>query len=169
VRHHPGGLLHARPAGSDLYRRGWQQTGSGHAAPRYSGSLERFIGILIEEHAGALPTWLAPVQAVILTITDEQQEAALRLEKTLRRLGWRVESDLRNEKIGFKIREHTLQRIPYMLIVGKKEALEGTLAVRTRKGEDLGGMTSDAFHVMLTRETASRGVTILEDQKHRDG
>ncbi|MGA9033073.1 MAG: threonine--tRNA ligase [Sulfuricaulis sp.] len=133
------------------------------------GSLERFIGILIEEHAGALPTWLAPVQAVILTITDEQQEAALRLEKTLRRLGWRVESDLRNEKIGFKIREHTLQRIPYMLVIGKKEALEGTLAVRTRKGEDLGGMTSEAFHVMLTRETASRGITILEDQKHRDG
>jgi threonyl-tRNA synthetase len=133
------------------------------------GSLERFIGILIEEHAGALPTWLAPVQAVILTITDEQQEAARRLEKTLRQLGWRVESDLRNEKIGFKIREHTLQRIPYMLVIGKKEALEGTLAVRTRKGEDLGGMTSEAFHVMLTRDTASRGVTILEDQKHRDG
>ena len=133
------------------------------------GSLERFIGILIEEHAGALPTWLAPVQAVILTITDEQQDAARKIEKTLRRHGWRVESDLRNEKIGFKIREHTLQRIPYMLVIGKKEALEGTLAVRTRKGEDLGGMTSEAFHVMLTRETASRGVTILEDQKHRDG
>ena len=133
------------------------------------GSLERFIGILIEEHAGALPTWLAPVQAVILTITDEQQDAARKIEKTLRQLGWRVESDLRNEKIGFKIREHTLQRIPYMLVIGKKEALEGTLAVRTRKGEDLGGMTSEAFHVMLTRETASRGVTILEDQKHRDG
>ena len=133
------------------------------------GSLERFIGILIEEHAGALPTWLAPVQAVILTITDEQQDAARKLEKTLRHLGWRVESDLRNEKIGFKIREHTLQRIPYMLVIGKKEALEGTLAVRTRKGEDLGGMTSESFHVMLTRDTASRGVTILEDQKHRDG
>ena len=133
------------------------------------GSLERFIGILIEEHAGALPTWLAPVQAVILTITDEQQDAARKLEKTLRHHGWRVESDLRNEKIGFKIREHTLQRIPYMLVIGKKEAREGTLAVRTRKGEDLGGMTSEAFHVMLTRETASRGVTILEDQKHRDG
>ncbi len=133
------------------------------------GSLERFIGILIEEHAGALPTWLAPVQAVILTITDEQQDAARKLEKILRHHGWRVESDLRNEKIGFKIREHTLQRIPYMLVIGKKEALEGTLAVRTRKGEDLGGMTSEAFHVMLTRETASRGVTILEDQKHRDG
>jgi threonyl-tRNA synthetase len=76
---------------------------------------------------------------------------------------------LRNEKIGFKIREHTLQRIPYLLVVGKKEAQEGTLAVRTRKGEDLGGMTPDAFHAMLTRETASRGVTILEEQKHRDG
>jgi threonyl-tRNA synthetase len=133
------------------------------------GSLERFIGILIEEHAGALPTWLAPVQAVILTITDEQQDAARKIEKTLRHHGWRVESDLRNEKIGFKIREHTLQRIPYMLVIGKKEALDGTLAVRTLKGEDLGGMTSEAFHVMLTRETASRGVTILEDQKHRDG
>ncbi|MHB8729183.1 MAG: threonine--tRNA ligase [Sulfuricaulis sp.] len=133
------------------------------------GSLERFIGILIEEHAGALPTWLAPVQAVILTITDEQQEAARNLEKTLRDLGWRVESDLRNEKIGFKIREHTLQRLPYLLVVGKKEAQQGTLAVRTRKGEDLGAMSPEAFSAMLTRETASRGVTILEEQKHRDG
>jgi threonyl-tRNA synthetase len=133
------------------------------------GSLERFIGILIEEHAGALPAWLAPVQAVILTITDDQHDYARKLEKTLAKHGWRVESDLRNEKIGFKIREHTLQRIPYLLVVGKKEAQEGTLAVRTRKGEDLGGMTPDAFHAMLTRETASRGVTILEEQKHRDG
>ena len=133
------------------------------------GSLERFIGILIEEHAGALPTWLAPVQAVILTITDEQQDYARKLEKTLAKHGWRVESDLRNEKIGFKIREHTLQRIPYLLVVGKKEAQEGTLAVRTRKGEDLGGMTPDAFHAKLTAETASRGITILEEQKHRDG
>jgi threonyl-tRNA synthetase len=133
------------------------------------GSVERFIGILIEEHAGALPAWLAPVQAVILTITDDQHEYARKLEKTLTQHGWRVESDLRNEKIGFKIREHTLQRIPYLLVVGKKEAQEGTLAVRTRKGEDLGGMTPDAFHAMLTRETASRGVTILEEQKHRDG
>jgi len=133
------------------------------------GSLERFIGILIEEHAGALPAWLAPVQAVILTITDDQHEYARKLEKTLRSRGWRVESDLRNEKIGFKIREHTLQRIPYLLVVGKKEAQEGTLAVRTRKGEDLGGMTLEAFQAMLTRESASRGVTILEEQKHRDG
>jgi threonyl-tRNA synthetase len=133
------------------------------------GSLERFVGILIEEHAGALPVWLAPVQAVILTITDDQHEYARKLEAALRKHGWRVESDLRNEKIGFKIREHTLQRIPYLLVVGKKEAQEGTLAVRTRKGEDLGGMTLEAFQTMLTRETASRGVTILEEQKHRDG
>ena len=133
------------------------------------GSLERFVGILIEEYAGALPAWLAPVQAVILTITDDQHEYARKLEKTLRNHGWRVESDLRNEKIGFKIREHTLQRIPYLLVVGKKEAQEGTLAVRTRKGEDLGGMTLEAFQAMLTGETASRGVTILEEQKHRDG
>ncbi len=133
------------------------------------GSLERFIGILIEEHAGALPAWLAPVQAMILTITDEQQDYARKLEKTLAGQGWRVESDLRNEKIGFKIREHTLQRVPYLLVVGKKEAQEGTLAVRTRKGEDLGGMTPEAFHAKLTAETASRGVTILEEQKHRDG
>ncbi|MCR4346025.1 MAG: threonine--tRNA ligase [Sulfuricaulis sp.] len=133
------------------------------------GSLERFIGILIEEHAGALPAWLAPVQAVVLTITDEQQDYARKLEKTLTKHGWRVESDLRNEKIGFKIREHTLQRIPYLLVVGKNEAQEGTLAVRTRKGEDLGGMTPEAFHAKLTNETASRGITILEEQKHRDG
>ena len=133
------------------------------------GSLERFIGILIEEHAGAMPAWLAPVQAVVLTITDEQQDYARKLEKTLTKHGWRVESDLRNEKIGFKIREHTLQRIPYLLVVGKNEAQEGTLAVRTRKGEDLGGMTPEAFHAKLTSETASRGITILEEQKHRDG
>ena len=133
------------------------------------GSLERFIGILIEEYAGALPAWLAPVQGMILTITDQQQEAARKLQQKLRHRGWRVESDLRNEKIGFKIREHTLQRIPYLLVVGKKEAQEGTIAVRTRKGEDLGGMTPEAFHALLTRETAGRGVTILEEQKDRDG
>jgi threonyl-tRNA synthetase len=133
------------------------------------GSLERFIGILLEEHAGALPLWLAPVQAVVLTITDDQHDYARRVERALRERGWRVESDLRNEKIGFKIREHTLQRIPYLLVVGKKEAQEGTLAVRTRKGEDLGGMTLAAFDARLTRETASRGIPILEEQKHRDG
>jgi len=127
------------------------------------GSLERFIGILIEEHAGAFPAWLAPVQAAILTITDPQHEYARALEATLKKQGFRVKSDLRNEKIGFKIREHTLQRTPYMLVVGKKEAQEGTLAVRTRKGEDLGVMTPQAFASRLTREIAGRGLTLLED------
>jgi threonyl-tRNA synthetase len=126
------------------------------------GSLERFIGILIEEHAGAFPAWLAPVQAVILTITDGQAAYARELENSLKKQGFRVESDLRNEKIGFKIREHTLQRIPYLLVVGKKEAQEGTLAVRTRKGEDLGGMTPLAFGDHLTRDIASRGIIISE-------
>ena len=109
------------------------------------GSVERFIGILIEEHAGALPAWLAPVQAVVLTITDGQADYAKQVESSLRNKGLRVESDLRNEKIGFKIREHTLQRIPYQLVVGKKEAQDGTVAVRTRKGEDLGAMPVEAF------------------------
>ena len=127
------------------------------------GSLERFIGILIEEHAGAFPVWLAPVQAVVLTITDQQADYARNLENSLKKQGFRVESDFRNEKIGFKIREHTLQRVPYLLVIGKKEAQEGTLAVRTRKGEDLGGMTPEAFNAMLTREIAGRGVHILEE------
>ena len=127
------------------------------------GSLERFIGILIEEHAGALPAWLAPVQAVILTITDDQAGYAQDVEKYLKKQGLRIESDLRNEKIGFKIREHTLQRVPYMLVLGKKEAEQGTVAVRTRKGEDLGVMTQEAFHDRLAAEMASRGITVLED------
>jgi len=133
------------------------------------GSLERFIGILIEEYAGAFPAWLAPVQAVVLTITDQQHDYAQRLTDDLRKRGFRVESDLRNEKIGFKIREHTLSRIPYLLVIGKREALDGTLAVRTRKGEDLGVLTPEAFSERLTREIASRGVHILEEQKHRSG
>jgi threonyl-tRNA synthetase len=124
------------------------------------GSLERFIGILIEEYAGAFPAWLAPVQAVVLTITDDQAEYAKQVESTLRNRGLRVESDLRNEKIGFKIREHTLQRIPYQLVVGKKEALDGTVAVRTRKGEDLGAMPVEAFATRLAQEIASRGDSI---------
>jgi len=127
------------------------------------GSLERFIGILIEEHAGALPAWLAPLQALVLTITDKQADYARNLENSLRKQGFRVESDLRNEKIGFKIREHTLQRIPYLLVVGEREAQTGTVAVRTRTGEDLGSMTPVAFGERLTREIARHGVTVLED------
>ena len=133
------------------------------------GSIERFIGILIEEYAGAFPPWLAPVQAVVLTITDDQIDYAQRVSDGLRRRGLRVEADLRNEKIGFKIREHTLQRVPYMLVCGKREALDGTLAVRTRKGEDLGTMSPEAFSERLTQEIASRGVNFLEEQKHRVG
>ena len=113
------------------------------------GSLERFIGILLEHYAGALPAWLSPVQAVVLSITDQQAEHARQVGKELAALGARVEMDLRNEKIGLKIREHTMQKIPYMLIVGKREAAEGTIAVRTRAGEDLGAMTVASFHGLL--------------------
>lgn len=125
------------------------------------GSLERFIGILIEEYAGAFPAWLAPVQIMVLTITDEQRDYAVEVERALAKRGFRVESDLRNEKIGFKIREHTLQRLPYLLIVGKREALDGTLAVRTRKGEDLGAMTIEVFSDRLAADIASRGIDIF--------
>ncbi len=127
------------------------------------GSLERFIGILIEEHAGALPTWLAPLQAMVLNITDKQADYTQNLENSLRKQGFRVESDLRNEKIGFKIREHTLQRIPYLLVVGEREVQTGSVAVRTRTGEDLGSMTPAAFGERLTREIARHGLTVLED------
>jgi threonyl-tRNA synthetase len=127
------------------------------------GSLERFIGILIEEHAGSLPTWLAPVQACVLTITDGQAGYARKIEKMLQKQGLRVESDLRNEKIGFKIREHTLSRIPYLLVIGKKEAETDTVAVRTRKGEDLGSFTLEQVVEHLAKDIASHGVTVLED------
>jgi threonyl-tRNA synthetase len=102
------------------------------------GSLERFIGILIEEHAGAFPLWLAPVQAVVLGITSAQDEYAQQVTKQLKDSGFRVEMDLRNEKINLKIREHTLQKVPYLLVVGKRESEQNTVSVRTRKGEDLG-------------------------------
>ena len=107
------------------------------------GSMERFIGILIEHYAGALPLWLSPVQAVVLNITDAQRDYAENLSKGLREAGFRVESHLRNEKIGFKIREHTLQKIPYLLVVGDKEVESGAVAVRTRSGEDLGSLSVD--------------------------
>lgn len=125
------------------------------------GSLERFIGILIEEYAGSFPLWLAPLQAAVLTITDAQNDYAREVETVLRNKGLRIEADLRNEKIGFKIREHTLQRIPYLLVVGKKEAQDGTVAVRTRKGEDLGAMSVEAFAANLAQEIASRGAFIV--------
>ncbi len=127
------------------------------------GSLERFIGILIEEYAGAFPVWLAPVQTVVMPITDKHAEYAQEVEKGLRNQAFRAISDLRNEKIGFKIREHTLQKIPYQLIVGDKEVENHTVAVRTRSGKDLGSMSLDRFIEGLSGEIASRGQRVLED------
>ncbi|MGB7289909.1 MAG: threonine--tRNA ligase [Candidatus Macondimonas sp.] len=109
------------------------------------GSLERFIGILIEHHAGALPVWLAPVQAVVMNITDRAEAYATEVVQLLSNQGIRATADLRNEKIGFKIREHTLQKVPYLLVVGDREMESNTVAVRTRAGEDLGVMTLSAF------------------------
>ncbi len=120
------------------------------------GSLERFIGILVEHYAGALPVWLAPVQAAVLNITDRQREYAETVANSLRKQGVRLELDLRNEKIGFKIREHTLQRVPYLLVVGDREVENGTLAVRTRAGKDLGAMSVDEFSTRLGTEAADR-------------
>ncbi len=116
------------------------------------GSIERFIGILIEHYAGALPVWLAPVHAVVMGITDRHGEYVKQVTKSLANKGFRVESDLRNEKIGFKIREHTLQRVPYLLVAGDREMESGGVAVRTRGGEDLGSMAVEAFVDRLSRE-----------------
>jgi len=104
------------------------------------GSIERFIGILLEETGGDLPVWLAPVQVVVINITDAQSEYAQAIAKTLKESNIRVSCDLRNEKIGFKIREHSMARVPYMLVVGNNEVATGTVTVRTRAGEDLGQM-----------------------------
>jgi threonyl-tRNA synthetase len=126
------------------------------------GSLERFIGILVEHYAGSLPLWLAPVQAVVLNITDKQAGYARKVEESLKNQGLRVNSDLRNEKIGFKIREHTIKRIPYLLVTGDREAEAGTVAVRTRSGEDLGSLPIEQLAEALKTESASRGRTVLE-------
>ena len=121
------------------------------------GSFERFIGVLIEHYAGAMPTWLAPEQAVILNITDNQADYCTKTEETLKNKGFRVTSDLRNEKIGFKIREHTMQKIPYILVVGDKEVESGTVSVRKRGGEDLGTMTLDDFCRHIGQDVARFG------------
>ena len=119
------------------------------------GSMERFLGILIESHAGSLPAWLAPVQAVVMNITDAQGEYARSVQKSLANQGFRVVSDLRNEKIGYKIREHTLQRVPYLLVAGDREKEQGLVAVRSRSGEDLGTMAPEAFAERLRAESAA--------------
>lgn len=122
------------------------------------GSLERFIGILTEEFAGSFPPWLAPTQAVVLNITDNQADYVKNVTEKCRLAGFRVKSDLRNEKIGFKIREHTLKRVPYMLVVGDKEVEAGEVAVRTRKGEDLGKFKIDDFISKLTEEVHDKKI-----------
>ncbi|TWI10689.1 threonine--tRNA ligase [Aerolutibacter ruishenii] len=118
------------------------------------GSMERFIGILIEHHAGQFPAWLAPVQAVVMNITDAQADYVADVRKSLANQGFRVEADLRNEKIGYKIREHTLQRVPYLLVVGDRERDNGEVSVRTRGGEDLGTMSVVDFASRLQGEGA---------------
>jgi threonyl-tRNA synthetase len=120
------------------------------------GSLERFIGILIEHYAGYFPLWLAPVQAVVFNITDAQSEYAQQVANELTSHGLRVDLDLRNEKIGFKIREHSMQRVPYLIVVGEKEKNNGTASLRTQKGEDLGAFQVSEILGKMTAETANR-------------
>ncbi len=120
------------------------------------GSLERFIGILIEQHAGTFPVWLSPVQAVVLTIADRHNDYALKTMRDLEQQGFRVKIDLRNEKIGFKIREHSMQRVPYLVIIGDKELEEQTITVRTQKGGDLGSLAISIFTERLKKEIADR-------------
>ena len=120
------------------------------------GSLERFIGILIEQHAGALPVWLAPTQVVVLNITDSQADYVKQVTKTLQKQGLRVKLDLRNEKITYKIREHSLQKVPYILVVGDKEKDAGAVAVRARGNQDLGVMSLDSFSQRIAQDIASK-------------
>ena len=121
------------------------------------GSLERFIGILLEEYADQLPLWLAPVQVVVMNITDQQAEYAQKVVENLQKLGVRANSDLRNEKIGFKIREHTIARVPYLVVIGDRELVDKTLAVRTLAGKQLASMKLDDFAEKLKVEIAQRG------------
>ena len=127
------------------------------------GSLERFIGILIEEYAGSFPTWLAPRQIVVMGISEHQADYAQKVTKQLQDKGFRADIDLRNEKIGFKIREHTLRRVPYLVVVGDREAQNNAVAVRTRTGEDLGAMSLDEFVSTLDADIAQRGRKVIED------
>ena len=121
------------------------------------GSLERFIGILIEHYAGAMPVWLAPVQVVVASITEHQADYAKEVALALKAAGVRAVSDLRNEKISYKIREHSLQKLPYQLVVGDKEVAARLVAVRTRKGEDLGQMALADFISLVKQDEAKRG------------
>ncbi|WP_288319453.1 threonine--tRNA ligase [uncultured Haemophilus sp.] len=128
------------------------------------GSIERFIGIITEEYAGFFPAWLAPTQAVVMNITDSQAEYVQQVVKTLSDAGLRVKADLRNEKVGFKIREHTLRRVPYMLVCGDKEIAEGKIAVRTRKGADLGTFKVEEFAEILKNQVRGRELKLLSEE-----
>jgi threonyl-tRNA synthetase len=120
------------------------------------GSMERFIGILLEHHAGALPAWLAPVQASVLNISEGSADYAREVGKSLQKQGLRIESDLRNEKITYKIREHSLQKVPYILVVGDKEKANGTVAVRARGNHDLGVMSVEDFVAKIGTDIAQK-------------
>jgi threonyl-tRNA synthetase len=128
------------------------------------GSLERFTGILLEHHAGKLPTWLSPTQVVVMGITNSQDQYCNEVAENLRNQGLRVETDLRYEKVGFKIREHTIKRVPYLLVAGEREVEAHTLAVRTRGGKDLGSLGLKELSALLCDEVASRGRNVLEDR-----
>ena len=123
------------------------------------GSLERFIGILLEHYADGLPLWLAPIQVVIMNITDKFAEYAQEIAKNLQKDGFRVNLDLRNEKIGYKIREHSISRVPYFVVVGQREQENNTVAVRTHSGDDLGSMSLEAFGQHLAKESDTRKVS----------
>ena len=150
--------------GATLHRRGQPAHTPVMLHRAMFGSLERFIGILLEHHAGKLPTWLAPVQAVVMGITDRQDKYCQEIAENLKNQGLRVETDLRYEKVGFKIREHTLKRVPYLLVAGDREMEGHTLAVRTRGGKDLGNLELKELSALLCDEVASRGRLILEDR-----
>ncbi|PCI21411.1 MAG: threonine--tRNA ligase, partial [Piscirickettsiaceae bacterium] len=120
------------------------------------GSLERFIGILIEEFAGKFPVWLAPTQVVLMSITDKNNDYVASIAKILQKQGIRVKIDLRNEKIGFKIREHTLKRIPYLVVIGDKEVESNELAVRSLSGKNMGNFTPEDFMALLAKNIAER-------------
>ena len=128
------------------------------------GSIERFVGIITEEYAGFFPAWLAPVQAVVMNITDSQADYVQKVVKQLSDAGLRVKADLRNEKVGFKIREHNLRRVPYMLVCGDKEIAEGKVAVRTRKGADLGTFTIEEFAEILKSQVRQRELKLLGEE-----
>jgi threonyl-tRNA synthetase len=119
--------------------------------------MERFIGILIENYAGAMPVWLAPVQAVVMNISEGQTEYVKEVAAALRKAGVRAASDLRNEKISYKIREHSLQKLPYQVVIGDKEVAANQVAVRSRKGEDLGRMSVEGFISLLKADEAQKG------------